>query len=383
MAAPLFAAAEAGDEAEVRRLLAAGALAYGRSERGGLPLHPASLHGHEGVVRLLLDAAPSTAVAAARPAEAPLYFAALGGMAHLVQPLLELATAAAPRAGSKGQTALHVAARTRQAGPVRLLLESNPNKASVADRRGWTPLHTAAYYCQDAACEVVGLLLAAAPATALAVDRDGWTPLHHAADRGNLEAMKLLLAAAPQAAAAMDSNSQAPIHRAADASHAAAVQLLLEAAPELAFAPDAAGGDTPLHLILRSWYIAQRGVEAARCLVRAAPAVQPALDLCVDAWPHSAILFADLAACLPLSQEHWRSIPEPCPDLARALPAVLQRSAAEAGWLVGRLNASQQARLRAAALSLARAQRQSSTVLAAELSGRILALALAEPIQAA
>ena len=277
-----------------------------------------------------------------------------------------------------GQTPLHVAARSGLAGTVRLLLEADPSMASVADRRGWTSLHTAAFFCQDAACKVVGLLLAAAPATALAVDRDGWTPLHRAADRGNIAAMHLLLAAAPQAAAALDPNKQAPIHRAADASNAAAVQLLLEAAPELAFAPDAAGGDTPLHLILRSWYIAQRGVEAARCLVRAAPAVQPALDACVGAGPHSATLYADLAARLPLSQEQWSSIPAPCPDLARALPTVLQRSAAEAGWLVGRLAEGQRKRLRAAALSLARAQRGVPS-LPAELCGRILALCLLDP----
>jgi hypothetical protein len=84
-------------------------------------------------------------------------------------------------------------------------------------------------------------------------------------------------------------------------------------------------------------------------------------------------------ARLPLSQEQWQSIPAPCPDLARALSAVLQRSAAEAGWLVGRLADEQRARLQAAALSLARAQAQSSVVLPAELNGRILALGLLDP----
>ncbi|EFN53978.1 hypothetical protein CHLNCDRAFT_135923 [Chlorella variabilis] len=110
----------------------------------------------------------------------------------------------------------------------------------------------------------------------------------------------------------------------------------------------------------------------------AASAVQPALDACVGAGPHSATLYADLAARLPLSQEQWSSIPAPCPDLARALPTVLQRSAAEAGWLVGRLAEGQRKRLRAAALSLARAQRGVPS-LPAELCGRILALCLLDP----
>ncbi|EFN52654.1 hypothetical protein CHLNCDRAFT_54290 [Chlorella variabilis] len=114
--------------------------------------------------------------------------------------------------------------------------------------------------------------------------------------------------------------------------------------------------------------------DTARCLLRAAPAVQPSLGILLQSGGESAYLYANLAACLPLSREQWHSIPAPSPDLARALPAVLERSAAEAGWLVGLLAEEQRARLRAAALSLAWAQQQSRTVLPAELSGRILAL---------
>ena len=117
----------------------------------------------------------------------------------------------------------------------------------------------------------------------------------------------------------------------------------------------------------------------ARCLVHAAPAVQPALGILLQHGQRSATLLADLAARLPLSQEQWDSIRAGCPDLARALPAVLQRSAAEAGWPVGRLAEGQRKRLRVAALSLMRAQQHSSAVLPAELSGRILALCLLEP----
>ena len=106
--------------------------------------------------------------------------------------------------------------------------------------------------------------------------------------------------------------------------------------------------------------------------------MQPALGILLQFHNRrlSATLLADLAARLPLSHEQWHSIPAPCPDLARALPAVLQRSAAEAGWLVGRLAEVQRARLRAATLSLAQAQQPNRCSLPAEVSGRILAQAL-------
>ena len=272
-------AAGKGDEEAVRRLLATGARADGQCQWGDLPLHEDSLGGHEGVVRLLLEAAPSTAVAANR--------------SHA--------------------TALHQAAMCGREGVVRLLLAEAPGAASLTDSMGQSPLHVAA-----------------------------------------------------------------------TAGYAGTVQLLLEAAPEMAFAPDASGR-TPLHCALRhGLYHTAEEVAAcccgstARCLLQAASAVQPALDACVGAGPHSATLYADLAARLPLSQEQWSSIPAPCPDLARALPTVLQRSAAEAGWLVGRLAEGQRKRLRAAALSLARAQRGVPS-LPAELCGRILALCLLDP----
>lgn len=85
-------------------------------------------------------------------------------------------------------------------------------------------------------------------------------------------------------------------------------------------------------------------------------------------------LHADLVRRLPLTQEQWQLVPAPCPHLERALPAVAARSTVEAGWLVGRLAADRRARLRTAALSLAELRRLPA--LPAELSQRILVLAL-------
>ncbi|EFN53845.1 hypothetical protein CHLNCDRAFT_135930 [Chlorella variabilis] len=306
---------------------------------------------------------------------ARLSHAAYHGDEAAVRQLLA-AGAQADQATENGRLPLHTASFQGHERVVRLLLEAAPATASMEDNLGQTALHHAVK-CSPAQA-VVRLLLEAAPDTALAVDSYGWTPLHFAAEIGNIEVLKLLLLAAPAAAAMLDADKHAPIHLAASSHNAAAVQLLLEAAPELAFAPDTFGG-TPLRLVLL--YGRHRPTEQveekARCLLRAAPAVQPALGILLQYSHRSATLFADLVARLPLSREQWHSIPAPCTDLARALPDVLQRSTAEAGWLVGRLAEGQRGRLRAAAFGLARAQRQGSAVLPPYQIGRILALAIA------
>ncbi|EFN53860.1 hypothetical protein CHLNCDRAFT_135971 [Chlorella variabilis] len=215
---------------------------------------------------------------------------------------------------------LDEAARLGDEEAVRHLLAAGA-RSDQADADGWLPMHVASSCGHET---VLRLLLEPAPDTALAVDFSGWTPLHRAANCGSIEEMKLLLSAAPAAASMLNKSKEAPIHRAAYSSNAAAVQLLLEAAPELAFALDNEGC-TPLHLVLRySHDTAEQVAETARCLLRAAPAVQTALGILLQYSQHSATLYADLMARLSLSQEQRHSIPAPCPDLAQALPAVLE-----------------------------------------------------------
>ena len=196
-----------------------------------------------------------------------LYQAACDGDETAVRKLLA-AGARADQANEDGWLPLHFASSCSHEG------EAAPSTASVTDNQGQTAVHHAVLgwsflrYIPAAAVAVARLLLQAAPATALAMEHDGWTPLHRAAERGNIEALTLLL----------------------------------EVAPELAFAPDAFG-ETALHQVLRCGHSpADRVLEMARCLVRAAPAVQPALGILLHTSRHSTLLFADLVARLPLSQ---------------------------------------------------------------------------------
>lgn len=88
-------------------------------------------------------------------------------------------------------------------------------------------------------------------------------------------------------------------------------------------------------------------------------------------------LYASLAARQPLAAAEWALVPAPCPGLAAALPAVQQRSEAEAALLVARLPAADKQRLRTAALCLAHAERHGRLPpLPTPLVARLLALSL-------
>lgn len=89
-------------------------------------------------------------------------------------------------------------------------------------------------------------------------------------------------------------------------------------------------------------------------------------------------LYACVAARLPLTPEQWALVPSPCPSLGAALPATLHRSEAEAALLVARLPATDQQRMRAFALCLARAERERQLpTLPTPLVARLLALSVA------
>ncbi|KAL4435618.1 hypothetical protein ABPG77_002581 [Micractinium sp. CCAP 211/92] len=163
----------------------------------------------------------------------------------------------------------------------------------------------------------------------------GWDPLHAAARAGSQECVATLLGAGVDPLA-LDKGHWTPLHAAADAGHAGPVlRSLLAAAPEAALARDA-DGETPLAVAVREHYAA-----TALALIREAPLppageVLEALDWVVappclqsTMWD----LYPALAANHRLTAAEWARVPSPCHSIGPALPAVLERSPAEAALL--------------------------------------------------
>ncbi len=234
------------------------------------------------------------------------------------------------------------------------------------------PLAVAARYGHTNA---VAALLLVAPSTAASLSRQGTTPLHAACGAGHLAAARLLLQAHPEAASVSSLFGWTPLHAAAMAGCAPIAQLLLGVAPHTAAALSA--GCTPLEIALQHVRRQDKCLAVARCLLPATPA-STALRVLRSAGPAEQHLFADcVAAAAPLSEEQWALVPTLCPEIGRALPAVLATGDAQARQLVPHLHPADGARLRTFALCLARLQRQLAMDLPPALVGRLMALACA------
>lgn len=215
LAKDLLDAASGGQDAEVERLLAAGADIEARSDEdvsGHRPLHGAASSGHSSTVELLLASGASV--------DAPTYVAS--------------------------RTSLHLAAQGGHAAIVKVLLEHGAAVDS-RDKYKWTPLMKATRgkigkdvytdegdfldkYARlfagvgDDHCEVAKLLLDAG-ASVNAKDDKGCTPLHHAASSGHKGLVNLLLARGASLQA-RDDSGQRPIDYAGPTTDTELLQLL-------------------------------------------------------------------------------------------------------------------------------------------------------------
>ncbi|KAL4458094.1 hypothetical protein ABPG75_012959 [Micractinium tetrahymenae] len=248
----------------------------------------------------------------------PLHAAARAGNAPCINALVA-AGAGLEVEDQHGYRALNEAAIWGQSTSIETLLARG---ASVEARThfGCTALWLAAEDEDYADC--VRALLAAAAST-LADGKDGDTPVRVAASRGNIEGLRLMLTALPAAAVLRNKEGNVPL--------------------ALALA-DALLKDT-------------EDAEAARCLLK---------------------LGAHPPAGEELSGVDWALVPSPCPRLAKALPAVIERSADEAALLVQHLQSADRLRLHTFAMCLHRAQRRRRVPsLPTPLVWRLLALAVA------
>ena len=270
-----------------------------------------------------------------------------------------------------GGLPLHAAAHGGHAAVVQLLVDAAPAAAMAADVAGSVPLHWAA---ERGHAAVVQLLLNAAPAAATAADVDGDLPLHLAAQEGHAAVVQLLLDAAPAAASVATEIGWLPLHDAAFCGHAMVVQLLLTAAPETVCIATA-NDSTALDCSLEGLGQGTAGCEAAaRCLAAAAPAHAALTALAAAGAPARPLIADCVAAHLPSTDAEWQLVPAACPGLGRALPAALERSAAQAAQVVQHLPAADKQRLRTATLCLLRAQRATCVALPGEVARRVVAL---------
>lgn len=131
----------------------------------------------------------------------------------------------------------------------------------------------------------------------------------------------------------------------------------------------------PLHLALsRGFYDVAHALLAAWQLPREAGELLGALEGARGGT--SPQLWVDVVCRLALTPEDWLRVPAGLPELRAALPAVLARSCAEAAQLMARLPAGDRDRVRTAALSLARAQRDAGVPLPPAVVTRLLGTAL-------
>lgn len=199
-------------------------------------------------------------------------------------------------------------------------------------------------------------------------------------DLGN--AVALMVAGGDPAAA--DPRGFTAVHHAIDGSaDERLVCALLAVAPEAAL-PSASKPEAPSALeqaVVRGDWAAARCLLERGALPPAAQALE-ALELpCISPYgacpgfvvlaPTPPALYAPLVARLALTPGEWRRVPTPCPGLAAALPAVLERSEAEAGQLVRRLPRNERQHMQATLLWLAAMQRRHGTALPPELHRRI------------
>lgn len=389
----LHLAAKLQRAAMIQPLLAAAPqAAVARDHRGCTPLLLAAQGGWAPGVRALLQAAPCALLMADCWGRLLLHAAAIAsgskGVGALQLLLIAPAGAAAATAtDSAGCTPLWRAAKW-SVDAVPLLLAAALHTATIADsEEGKCPLHAAfaAPFLErlggiwenngveaqaDAARQwraatalqllTVHRLLRAAPETALQQDKGGSTAAHLAAGlasdkTGTLQcefgslSLGLLIDAAPAAALVADAHGRRPVDLLGPSALFQQVHHRLQQAAAMAAPPPAPVSYVQLLAALSSL------PRSATFVVSSSTQSQTATSSDVDSASVTITTttttttkttktltvplptFAAVVAHQPLSAEEWQAVPGDDSCLASALPAVLQRSAEEAGILVARL----------------------------------------------
>lgn len=239
----LVAAAQSGDVAAVRRLLALGLGIEARDRQGCTALIRACGGGHPALVEELLDRGADTGARADGGATA-LSAAIIAGHADIVRALLARGVAPDQRLVN-GTTALIVAAACGATAAIAPLIAAGAG-IEARDQAGNTALHAAAGFAfagaDAAAVRSILFALLEAGADIDAVNDTGATPLHVACGAGaatrpagaGIEAAMDVLLARSGAVSAVDRHGRTPLHYAAAHGQLAVVRRLLDRGAEAA-----------------------------------------------------------------------------------------------------------------------------------------------------
>jgi ankyrin repeat protein len=137
----LLRAAENGKADAVKDCIQAGAPAGATDDYGNTPLHKAAMHGHAGVIKLLLQEYAVEVNLKNVDGYTPLHLAALIGHLEALEILLDHA-ADCNLKNADGDVPLHYAAGKGQVALVALLLNKGAD-ANARNNRGDTPLKVA------------------------------------------------------------------------------------------------------------------------------------------------------------------------------------------------------------------------------------------------
>ena len=234
----LYDAAEKGDLAELRRLLAAGPKNNATDCFFRTPLHAACSNGHLEVVRLLLSGGADID-AREHMGSTPLHDACIRGHLEVVLELLSRG-AKIDATDLISRTPLHEACVSGHLEIVRVLLERGA-EIGTRNHRDRTPLHEA---CYGGHLEVV-LLLLSRGAEIDARDSKDWTPLHDASYGGHPEVVDELLSGGAEMDA-RDVMYMTPLHIASRRGHPeTAAKLILSGADRTS---KNTNGQTPVEL---------------------------------------------------------------------------------------------------------------------------------------
>ena len=236
--APLADAAQRGDAAAVRSLLARNADPDARQGDGATALHWAAYRGDAATAAALIRSG-ADAAAANDHGVTPLALAARNGDAAVLA--LLLAAGVDPndprQAVNAGETPLMLAARSGRPAAVRLLADAGADVDARETWNGQSALHWAAAEGHAPAVET----LVALGADVHARSNSGATPLLFAARKGSVGAVRALLAAGAGVNDARPDGA-APLLAAVVNGHEDLVDLLLAAGAD----PNAEGGSTRL-----------------------------------------------------------------------------------------------------------------------------------------